>query len=465
MAFDERFVWEGSQLDSTGLPLEWAAFWTRTGPSQKGYPEVRFLDQRMRVLGSTEGALVAVLCSMALGAVAEPVWGAEDRPLLEPVWSLRVHGDRIHLLKNDFAGDQPGAVFPVKEILIRRVDDRSEGELWGFAKLVSVHRVGADGTVDENLRFVRASVVSEGMHEDEVSIMSPDAQLRENEAGRYAEPPVPVEDIVSWAKSPDDKVAVVHSEGTTFFMNLGTSTQIAEYPYTTYGVSFAENAKRFVLAAKRRQGNFGNERKLVVFGFNGRRIRETEFDRYLYGQVYFAPSGDAVMFTRREDRRGEAPGPPSTITMRVGDGAMKIHKDIPFGLRYYSGDGQLMLVAEDGYGTVSYFDVSDALNPKVLWEYDAGEVIASAAVCDDGSIVAVHRLRRDNRSYKEVVILDREMNEVGFAHQTSDEEFWGLHFAGKYLFAGMQKHPLPAYNRWKSTVRIDLFDLNNLGVR
>jgi hypothetical protein len=330
--------------------------------------------------------------------------------------------------------------------------------------------VNADGTIKQQLRFIPARFVSAGVTEREVSILSDSnskckAIPASNAGGLFIVEPYVMDRITSWKKSSDNRIAILHTDTLTYLVSLSENRTIKEFPYKTWDVSFASHASVVAMAVKRELRGVPwrvVERKIIAVDYDGNVVLDTGFERCHYNQLYLSPNGDAVTFIRQEDRGSQGPGPEVTATIRTQDGYIKTHDDVPFGTRHYSGDGHFAIVIQGGYGKVFYFDVSDPFNPVRLGDYDAGEVIGLAALSDDGRLIAIDRLRRDDRTQKEVVILDGNLKEIAITRPSTGDEFWGLQFAGTYLFVGMQKDPLPAYQMWKQTRCIDLFDLTQL---
>jgi WD40 repeat protein len=143
----------------------------------------------------------------------------------------------------------------------------------------------------------------------------------------------------------------------------------------------------------------------------------------------------------------------------IATGQITTIAGLPDGSRYYSGDRLRMLVILDYYhGLARLYDTGDSYNPIALADYSAGTPLTTAAVSNDGNMVAVQVLEEGSRSHTEVRLLNGSLDPLGsplVTHIRND----GLDFKGGYLFVGTQDHRIPAWVREVQTHDILVFDL------
>ena len=146
------------------------------------------------------------------------------------------------------------------------------------------------------------------------------------------------------------------------------------------------------------------------------------------------------------------------ITLNTGTEKVLQHAG---GTRYYSADGRTML----DLGRFRLVDTTGPLNPVELGQPPKAPdgIFITGAVSVDGSLVAIEMLEpEDNPRHNlmRVVVFDRSLRQrVVLLRRTT---ILGLQFEGRYLFVGVQRHPLPTYFEFDPTSQIVLFDLSSL---
>jgi len=332
--------------------------------------------------------------------------------------------------------------------------------------------VNADGTLGRGSRSYLAFFA-----ESRVSRDSPDTPFTvlslPGEDMRGASVPVkfvnlldlPNQEILGWELLSPDGLAMVHTPQQTLFFQGGSNEPPGPYPFPIYlrpTGSAAVSATSGRFAAVARYGEQATpavdsaRQVLVAFNPEGEAIMESSPTRSSYGQLYLTPSGETLIF-RRTCRQEAA----ETVALDIGT-SQSSSVDVEDGIRYYSEDGTRMVVIQMGLGAATYYDVSDPFNPIRLGDYQADDFIVTAAVCDDGSLLALQILNAEgnpSRVTKRVVVLDDSMLEVDEPIATADQvNMGGLQWEGTYLFVGIQRHPLPVPVNYRTTERIRVYD-------
>jgi hypothetical protein len=201
----------------------------------------------------------------------------------------------------------------------------------------------------------------------------------------------------------------------------------------------------------------GSREKLVVFDFEGTINYETSYSNHEYGKLHLTPNGRTLYFTSIEKHKKNSK--PQVMVLEVDSGLMT-PLDIPDGNRYYSNDVSKMLVVQMGFGLAHYFDITNPYDPKLLWTYNAEDIIFTGSLKYDGSMVAL-QIQNGNSEYKRVVVLDDAMNEIDQPVRALDNlNMAGLQWENKYLFVGIQRHPLPPTAHKRSTVLVRAYDFS-----
>ena len=133
--------------------------------------------------------------------------------------------------------------------------------------------------------------------------------------------------------------------------------------------------------------------------------------------------------------------------------------------RYYSADGQTILVLRPHPGWVQLFDLRSPLNVVPVGSPFEGtdEAFVTGAVSGDGAIVAIQMIEHDDSTRAQrfrVVVFNRRLEQQGvvLTHTTVE----GLQFEGRQLFVGMQRNPIPLSLQFQSTTEVRLYDLSAL---
>lgn len=396
------------------------------------------------------------------------------------VWSIRVEEAMAHLEVNLFGSSRP---FPKDHLRIMRVVDMSQhdGERLALDMRLEVAPlyVNADGTLEGGgraaLEFFPGGRVSQGSVGGAFTVLT----LPGEEAG-VARIPVryvnlldlPNQEVLGWELLSPDGLAMVRTPQRTFYFEAGISEPPGSYPFPiylrpTHSVVVSTGSGSFAaVATEDVQGTHpaGSAREmLTVFNPAGEIILETDPARFSYDQLYLTPSGETLVFRRASQQGGD-----ETIALDVESGRSS-SVTIENGIRYYSGDGTRMVVVQAGLGAATYYDVTDPFNPTELGGYQADDFIITAAVCDDGSLLALQILNSEanlTRTTKRVVVLDEAMREVDYPITASQQvDMSGLQWEGEYLLVGTQQHPLPVPVSYRTTERISVYDYSQQGRR
>ena len=397
-----------------------------------------------------------------------------DEPL---IWSVRVEDDVVRLEANCFDTLRQ---FPTDYLRIAKVVDSSEriGERLAVdmrLELAPLH-VSADGTLGPSGRtrvgfFLETRVSRNPANEPFTVLRLPGEETpRGGVPARYINLlDLPGKQVLGWELLSPDGLALVHTPQQTLFFRAGAADSPGSRPsrlymHRTHSVVTSAVSRRFAAVATTAREEAPTpdraQQMLAVFDSEGRIILETDPERASYDQLYLTPSGETLIF-----RRTPLEGGSETVALDVESGQSS-RVGIADGIRYYSGDGTRMVVIRAGVGTAVYYDVTDPFNPVQLGTYQADDAIITAAVCDDGSLLALQILNRGGnptRTTKRVVVLDDSMHEVHKPITDADRvDMAGLEWEGKYLFVGTQRHPLPVPVNHRTTERIDVYDYSQL---
>ena len=397
------------------------------------------------------------------------VWNAASGTDLEPVWSIEIRGDEPVILKNQFADSE--SRFPVDAMLVRGDKSSSLSRLITGAPNEAPLYINPDGTIRNPLVWLPWGTAYGQLGRGSLALLvtarsAPDInRLSTVEKGLIRIQGVDEAEPSYWEKSSDDRFGAIHVKGGTILINPSTSLELARYPHRTFDFVFSEIGNRSAAVAYY-GGNtrFGvaqyNDARIVVFDFDGRVEFETDFAPVDYRKLYMDPSGSTLLFDRVTKQGTE------TICMSLSDRSERQLTQLPGrSFRYYSGDKRYMLVVQTGAGRAFHYDIRDPCSPVEIGRVQLeDQSISTAAVCDDGSLVALHVFSVRGSQTRRVIVLDSQLTKVASAHSRVTIDFRGLEFAGKYLFVGVQTHPVGMDgSRGFSTRRVNLFDLRDVG--
>ncbi len=205
--------------------------------------------------------------------------------------------------------------------------------------------------------------------------------------------------------------------------------------------------------------NQGDVQKWIAVSAGGGPIREGQPSRADISQLQLSPDGRVLTFSRQLGTLTQ------TVGVSLADGQEAILANVPDGTRYYSADGRTMLVLTPYPGALHLFDVTNPLHPSELGapvQTSAGHFL-TGAVSADGAIVAVQMLEplnNPNRALTRVVAYDRNLNQKAVVAEQATNQ--GLQFEGRFLFVGVQRHPIPAGLIFTSTDHIQVYDLSGI---
>jgi hypothetical protein len=405
----------------------------------------------------------------------EDTFDVEPPPECEEplIWSIRIEDETVWLEDDCFDTMRQ---FPTDHVRIIRVVDSSQyagEELRLDLRLETAPvYVNIDGTLEAGdgspLGFFPTSRVSGSSANRTFEVLT-----LPGEEDRVARIParhislldLPGQKVLGWELLSPDGPALVHTSHQTFFFRAGDTESPGPPPSRTYmhrthsvvaSVASGRSAAVAMEAREEAPALGPMQQMLVVFDPDGRVILETDPEGVSYDQLHLTPSGETLVF-RRTSQQGDS----ETVALDVGSGRSS-RGGIIDGIRYYSRDGTRMVVIQTGLGTAVYYDVTEPFNPMELWSYQADDFIVTAAVCDDGSLLALQILNAEGnptRVTKRVVVLDDSMRKIHEPITDGDQvDMAGLEWDGKFLFVGTQRHPLPVPVNFRTTERIDIYD-------
>ena len=397
-------------------------------------------------------------------------WLAHGSPGSERLmWSIRVEGEIARLEVNHFDTLRQ---FPTEYVRVMRVVDSSQPVGDRLALDIRLElaplRVNADGTLEAGeravLEFYPPARVCRIPGGGRLTVLRmPGDELRATDVPvTYANVVMePGEKLLGWEVLSPYGPAVLHTTDRTLLSRIDAEEPpgpipFAVYPHRTYYVAISKGSGRFgavVTTHEEARPRRSGRHMLVVFSPEGELIRETSPEECSYRQLYMTPSGETLIFRRACDDR-----PRETVALDIRTGALA-SVEVEDGTRYYSDDGSRMVVVQAGFGTATYYDVSDPFNPVRLGGYQVDGWITTAAACDDGSLLALQVTDEETTPVQRLLILDGSMQIVDEPITAEDAlDMMGLQWEGKYLFVGTQEHPIPVYARFRTTRRVDVYD-------
>lgn len=394
------------------------------------------------------------------------VFVADSTAGTPPVWRLDLNvvdgSPRAAISKNEFANPAYNPTFPISRIMLRNFVDHSkvsEGRVSAsFQTDVAFMNVDSNGRATaEPLAFTNSAMAAIAPDRAVVNMLAPDNAegITRDETGKSA---VPLrvrlresERVLGWEQSPDDAWQVIHTPSRTLIVKSGQSAPLLELPARSFYGGFSRDGQRFAAVSKT-----GREQRWFVVGAAGNLVREGAPIVGEISQLQLSSDGRVLTFYRQEHTSVSA----KAIAIDLQTGA-EMNLALPDGTRYYSGDGQTMLVLTPHPGALYLYDVSNPLSPvEVSRLQTTSGAFLTGAVAGDGSLIAVQIIETiDNpgKNLNRVVAYDRAMNERAVV--VTRIEAQGLQFEGKFLFVGTQRHPTPAWLAFRSTTSIEAFDL------
>ncbi len=387
-----------------------------------------------------------VVCAVLLSAgaaLAAIDTGDHDYPVGENeallVWALEtdVEQERVRVKVNRFADPDYRKPFPLESVPVRRIV-RSGSPMRGdyyIDRTTCMVLVAPDGTVaDTVLNFshkeMQALMLRPLRAEEKSALLSMDI---EPEAVYHVSLPL---DIGPTLIRVGEKTVVLNRIG---------------LPPVTYPFLVGENYPRHGPHVAAIVGMKGD--RMIVLDDAGMIIRDINEQDLYYSDHYLCPAGRFLTFVASTSQAQE---------VRVLDIETGVEKatDLPVGPRYYSADGRYTLVISWGAppGRAAYYDVSNPFAPVLLGEYNTEAGVESAAVCDDGSLVALLELEEGGLLCS-LLLFDRSLEPLGEPLLRSFLVSGGLQFISKALFVGFQYHPIPAYYGHMNSNCVLVFDL------
>jgi len=392
----------------------------------------------------------------------------------ELVWALRVDDGMAHLEYNQFGS---GKVFPVDNIRIkRRIDNilvqNGQPQLDISFDIAPLY-INEDGLLNRNesqmLAFFSEPRVAMPLQNQPFSVLGLPGDVLNKSMGTKIcylnfDPNVEGQSVHSWAKLPGMEFGLVQARNVTLFFETNVDHPPgalplpygAVYMHPTSGLSIAGHAGVLATVAK---GNGSSG--IVVFDFAGELLYEAPLQRYLYDDLYVYPEGDYLAY-----RRQGGSDPAELVVMEVISGIETVLTEIIDGPRYYSDDAKRMVVLEKSTGRARFYDTTEPWAPIFLWEYNAGSMLVTASICDDGSLVALQVVNSNDTAMvlKNVLVLDESSSVVSRPITDHDQSnLAGLQFEGKFLFVGTQRHHNPAEVHVATTKQINVYDYEGFG--
>jgi hypothetical protein len=353
------------------------------------------------------------------------------------VWALHVGETAAEIRVNRFAEPRYRKLFPLQTIRLVRTEWEKGPSMRcrGWTMQAPVHPNGTLGDPSLTLPAI----------ESPAKALAP-ALLSARILTRLKELQIDPSTIGGWDTAPDSGLAVIRLPKRTVLLNeTDPSKPAVSYPLTIAQPAFAHTGSCAAAAT--------DDGRVLVFDRSGRIVFATDASSTSYDQLYINPSCSTLTYIQ-ETADGRKAG-----ALDIRSGQSQALSNIPDGFRYYSADGSRMLIIARGVpGLVSYYDTSTPMSPLLVGEYSVACPILTAAVCDDGRLAAVEEDEGSGRHFR-VVLLDGSVRPIGDPLVTNCTS-QGLQFEGKFLFVGVQRHPLPAPIQSISTENVLLFDLS-----
>ena len=380
---------------------------------------------------------------------------------LEPVWSVTISGENLHLEKNEFNrenGILKNHDFPISSmILYNNIPPCGEREneraliVWCTAPL----NVRKDGSAPNTLYYYdpdeyKFSFVNEFSPLSAISIHSKIDSLNQRKElfNQVYCPFISSLQGCFWNVSPDGLIGILQTENESFIINPITYELINRYEFQLRGIVFNSEKGRFAAIA-----NHERQNQIVLFSYQGDVIFEERFWYYGYWELFLMPNGREILCARYSPSSGV-----KIVCMDINDriegeiGAMDHYEPM-----HCSENGEYMLVTRRISNQVDYFNIKDPFNPIKLWDYKADNRIISASITNDGSLVALHVMQIGSNRYKRIVVLNKDGNEMAQAHNHMKKNISGLRFIDKYLIVGFPKAEYLIID----SKQIDIFRLEN----
>lgn len=377
-----------------------------------------------------------------------------------PVWHLIVDQDslapRAELVFNGFA---KSGGFPLRELLVRRRIDHSEGGRPSFSVETALLEVAPDGILASSaLAFRRSSMVSVNELTGKVTTLAPvDSDETAATALRDSPHSFPVsldlngfEEFYRWEESPDGSWCLVHTSRGTRIFTRRSLLPVRRIPDRIYYGSFSRDGSRYAAVATAQDSE-----RWILLSSDGEVLRQGSPGLSSLYHLHLSPDARALTFQRDGIGAG-------SVVVDLARGTERILPVRFVGTRYYAADGRTMLDLSPGFGLQS-FDVADPQHPRALsqrLELEGHSI--TGAVSADGALIAVEMLEPEDNPHSTllcVIVFDRRLRRrIVLLRHTSLQ---GLQFEGRYLFVGTQRHPIPTWIDLTGTSEIRVYDLRS----
>jgi hypothetical protein len=348
-------------------------------------------------------------------------------------WALHATGSEVEVQVNRFGGSDKSRMFPVPSVKVITED----GPLGGST--LTIVPVLPNGQIPDSSKHLP----SKGRSDKALSSLT---DQRSQEVLRQLQDlQINPSEVYDCTTSPSGSTEFLHLPSRTIVTQPSPAGRWVVHPFGIEEPEFSADETRAAAATK--------DGRIVVFGRTGDVIMRTARLPGSVDQLHIDAENQTVSFVHHDLTTDDSK------VLDIATGQFTTIAGLPDGSRYYSGDRLRMLVILDYYhGLARLYDTGDSYNPIALADYSAGTPLTTAAVSNDGNMVAVQVLEEGSRSHTEVRLLNGSLDPLGsplVTHNRND----GLDFKGGYLFVGTQDHRIPAWVREVQTHDILVFDL------
>ena len=349
------------------------------------------------------------------------------------VWALHATESDVEVQVNRFGESDKSGMFPVPFVKVITRD----GPLGGST--LTIVPVLPNGEIPDSSKHLRSKART-----DKALSTLPD-QRRQEVDRRLQDLSIDPSELLYCSTSPSGSTEFLHLLSKTIVTQPSPAGRWVIHPFGTEAPEFSADETQAAAAT--------TDGRIVVFGRTGDVIMGTARIPGSVVQLHIDAENQTVSFVHHDETTDESK------VLNIATGQITTVIGLPDGLRYYSGDRlRMLLILDNARGLMRLYDYSDPYNPTPLADYSAGTLISTAAVSNDGSMVAIQVLEEGSRSNRAVRLLNASLESLGpplVIHTRKD----GLEFKGGYLFVGTQDYPFPSWVTDMPTHDILVFDL------
>lgn len=416
-------------------------------------------------------ALVLLIGALTAQVATGPVTADGAPARLSPVWSLGVENGRAVVLHNEL--NKYDVPFPLPAVRLYDVDFPARPSAGGVrtqGPRVAVLLVSPDGQLLSDISYLPYNSVGRGQNGTEPVVVVGEKTTPVNGVSSF-DPlhtaSASAAQFRKWTPFDEEGSGLLFTTDQTVVFSA--AHPVLRLPYVGYEGSYARAARIGVVCAfhlgpgKSEPEPEGSPGSLIVFDLGGNVLQEVRFEpgRGL-NQLHVSNDGTWVMAT--EQGEGASIASDRVLWVDVVNGTKEYIPGVAGGYRHHSDDGKYMAVVQGGWGKVHLFSMSTPASPTRVSEYGGEDLVVSASINQDGSLVAVvlsSRIGPGRRAEQRVLILDRDMQTVGVAG-LNPESSVGVTIVGEFLFVGFQTDELPRYDVLVPSKHIDLFHVGSL---